>query len=118
MPNEELLNGMAKSDPTDMATASLELSGGHHVYTYVEPEQLQALVTQKQDSEIAHKTRLTALWLASSMVIAILGFDMFCFATTGHGYKSPEWAIAIVTSVFLGAGTNQIAAVFKAIKKK
>lgn len=109
---------MAKSDPADISTVSLELSGAHHVYTHVEPEQFQALVTQKQEADLAHKTRLTALWLASSMVIAILGFDMYCFATTGHGYKSPEWAIAIVTSVFLGAGTNQIAALMKAIKKK
>ncbi len=115
---EDQVNGVVKSSAADLATVALELSGDHHVYTYVEPEQLQALVAQKQDAEIAHKTRFTALWLASSMVIAILGFDMFCVTTTGHGYKSPEWAIAIVTSVFLGAGTNQIAAVFKAIRKK
>lgn len=115
---EDQVNGLVESSAADAARVSLQLSGAHHVYTHVEPEQFQALITKKQEADLAHETRITALRLASSMVIAILAFDMYCVSTTGHGYKSPEWAIAIVTSVFLGEGTNKIAALFKAIRKK
>lgn len=62
------------------------------------------------------KTRTAALYLATVLALAIVGFDMFLTVTTGHGYTAPEWAIAIIGATYLGAGANQVGGVLKALK--
>ena len=63
--------------------------------------------TKLRDKEIILARRYQ-LGFATILGLMILVFDMYCAATTGHGYKSPEWAIAIITAVYLGASGNQV----------
>lgn len=72
----------------------------------------------KEEAALAYKTRTASLYFATLLGIAILGFDMYLTHTTGHGYKSPDWAVAIITATYLGASGNQLAGLLKIFRRK
>lgn len=75
-------------------------------------------LTQKQEADLACKTRTAALYFATILGLAILSFDMWLTHTTGKGYHSPDWAVAIITATYLGASGNQLAGLLKLFRRK
>ena len=105
--NEEITNGLCdcKCSALCISSSNRGLDGDPLSNTTGH----QALIhnSSLRDKEIILSRRYQ-LGFATILGLMILVFDMYCAATTGHGYKSPEWAIAIITAVYLGASGNQV----------
>lgn len=104
--NEEISNGISSSN-RGLDGDPLSNTVGH-----------QALIhnSQLRDKEII-LSRHYQLRFATFLGLTIIVFDMYCSVTTGHGYKSPEWAIAIITAVYLGASGNQVLQMIEGVLK-
>ncbi len=114
--NEEKQNGLCECNCSALCISSadrgldgdpLSNTAGH-----------QALIhdASLRDKEIILARRYQ-LGFATFLGLTIIVFDMYCSVTTGHGYKSPEWAIAIITAVYLGASGNQVLSMIEGVLK-
>ena len=114
--NEEISNGLCDCKCSALCISSsnrgldgdpLSNTAGH-----------QALIhdARLRDKEIILSRRYQ-LGFATFLGLTILIFDMYCQATVNHGYKSPEWAIAIITAVYLGASGNQVLTMIEGVLK-
>ena len=114
--NEEISNGLCDCKCSALCISSsnrgldgdpLSNTAGH-----------QALIhnSSLRDKEIILSRRYQ-LGFATFLGLTILIFDMYCQATVNHGYKSPEWAIAIITAVYLGASGNQVLTMIEGVLK-
>lgn len=95
---------------------SLSDSGHHLVYHAVDRAEYEALTLQNREAELNHKKAVVALYLATAISFLVLGMDFYMTAVHGLSYKTPEWVLAIISSIFLGAGSNQLLAFLRALK--
>ncbi len=103
----------------DLRDAQTLPPGGADVHTVCVPDRPEEpTLDQKNEADLALKTRTASLYFATLLGIAILGFDMWLTQVTGHGYKSPDWAVAIITATYLGASGNQLAGLLKIFRRK
>lgn len=112
----EKKDGLDKQRIRDIETQSADPSGAGAICLPDRSEELS--LNSKDEAALALKTRTASLYFATLLGIAILGFDMYLTHTTGHGYKSPDWAVAIITATYLGASGNQLAGLLKIFRRK
>lgn len=116
MPEKENLDGLVNAGKLEIV--SVDTTGGNTVYRAVDANEFQALIATKMETELNHRKGLAALYFATALGVVVLATDVAMTLHTGSGYKAPEWAIAIITSVYLGVGSNQLLAFLKAWRKK
>ena len=97
---------------------SLSDSGHHIVYHAVDRAEYEALTLQNREAELNHKKAVVALYLATAISFLVLGMDFYMTAVHGLSYKTPEWVLGIISSIFLGAGSNQLLAFVRALKRE
>lgn len=103
----------------DLGNAPALPSGGTDVRTVcLSDRSEESALIPKDEAAMALKTRTASLYFAKLLGVTILGFDMWLTHTTGHGYKSPDWAVAIITATYLGASGNQLAGLLKVFRRK
>lgn len=116
MPDKEKLDGLVDSGKLEIV--SLDTTGGNTIYRAVDANEFQALIATKLETELNHRKGLAALYFATALGVVVLATDVAMTLHTGSGYKAPEWAIAIITSVYLGVGSNQLLAFIRALKRE
>ena len=118
--NEEISNGLCdcKCSALCISSSNRGLDGDPLSNTTGHQTLIHTLIhnSKLRDKEIILARRYQ-LAFATILGLMILVFDMYCAATTGHGYKSPEWAIAIITAVYLGASGNQVLTMIEGVLK-
>lgn len=113
-----LVNECGPASDSKLEIVSVSSTGHHVIYRAIDRSEYEALTIQNQEAELNHKKAIVALYLATVLSLAAMSFDIYLNATHGVSYKTPDWVLAIISSVYLGAGTNQILAFVKAIRTK
>lgn len=116
MSDKEKLDGLVNAGKLEIV--SMDTTSGNTVYRAVDPDEFQALTVANLEAKLNNQKGLAALYFATALGIVVLATDVTMTIHTGSGYKAPEWAIAIITSVYLGVGSNQLLGFLKAWRKK